>query len=76
MSKLKQNKFIDIARRFARKHLPAAAWNDSDIKALASLLRMTKIQAYAQGFNEGYPAGYHAARDCDTPAGRPAKVSE
>lgn len=51
-------KFADIARRFARGHLPASAWSDKDIYALADLLSGVRMRAYGQGFNDGYQQGH------------------
>jgi hypothetical protein len=54
----KKWKYIDMARRFARGHLPAADWTDKDVKALAALLRIVRVRAYGDGFNKGYEAGH------------------
>jgi hypothetical protein len=51
-------KYTEMARRFARAHLPASAWTDKDIKALADLLGHVRTRAYGNGFNDGYGAGH------------------
>jgi len=58
MSKPTKWKYTDMARRFARGHLPATAWTDKDIKALADLLGIVRMRSYGDGFNEGYAAGH------------------
>ena len=47
-------KYTDMARRFGRGHLPARVWTDKDIKALADLLRTTRVKGYADGFKAGH----------------------
>jgi len=57
MAKRKVN-YMDTARRYGRSHLPASAWSDKDIKALADLLRTIAVRSYGDGFNAGYASGH------------------
>lgn len=54
----KRPKWAEVAKRFARGHLPASAWTAKDIKALAALLGLTAMRSYGDGFNKGYQQGH------------------